>query len=135
MMKVTQPTIPTKTSGRWMQDYSDRAALLPNGVTLDSAAIKTKYANGVAPSGALVGRKAGEINFGPAEDTDTEVYFLWKDTNVDIEGNGVVCPTEVVRRCAIFSGLLPEQPSDTLKTMLMNRGFQFIPYTGDGIDE
>jgi len=131
-MKVQPASAPTKITGRWLQDPTDRSILLPNGITVDDTQF-TANAQGrkIIASGTLLGRKANELLFGPAADDDTELYFAWKDYDLAIDGTLI----EAVRRGAIFEGLLPAAVSNTNKSKLVNRGFQFIPYTGDGIDE
>lgn len=132
MMKVQLPGNSTKTAQRWLQDPSERRVLLPNGVTLDSTQF-TADADGqlIVKGGTVIGRADGEEKFGPAAGTDTELYFLWKTINITTEGE----LAEAVRAGAIFEGLLPEPLDPAVRTKLLDRGFQFIPYPGTGIDE
>lgn len=136
MMRVELAGTPSSTGNRWLQDYSDRSVLLPNGVTMDPAQFGAVDANGRlwVRSGTLIGKTDAEQLFGPATATDDEIYFLWKDS--DIKSDPLV---EAVRRGTIYIGLLPTATQTLLdaamRTELRTRNFQLVNYTGAGIDE
>lgn len=131
MMKTELPNGSTRTAQRWLQDPSDRRVLLPNGVTLDPtlfpAAVNGKQ---IVRGGTAIGKTDAEDLFGPAAAGDDEVYLLWK--TVDVADDPLA---EAVRAGAVFEGLLPAPLDPAVRDILAGRGFQFIKYSGAGIDE
>ena len=135
MMRVSLPTASLKTTGRWLQDYSDRSVLLPGGITLDPVQFPVAVAgHQYVHGGTLVSKKVAEELFGPYDPTDDEVYFLWKTVDLIVEGP----LAEAVRRGLIFERFLPDNGvslTAIVKTRLRGLNFQFGNYDGAGADE
>jgi hypothetical protein len=79
------------SSRAWMGDFSNRDHIVPGGGQL-AAAGWSGLTDNVVPAGTLVGRTRAEqlagAEFGPAADTDDEVYITSEDVDLDF-GRGV----------------------------------------------
>jgi len=78
---------PTLTSPNWAGDSLGRKYLMPAGGKLDNAAFGAADSSGrlPIPSGTVVGRSIAERNanapFGPAADTDVDIYITAFDVS------------------------------------------------------
>lgn len=102
-------TGPTLGSPRWAGDYLDRDHLVPGGARLDAAQFAAD-ANGVkyVQSGTIIGRSIAErdagTGFGPAADTDDEIFLV----AFDISDAAKVEDVELYRQnSVVYENFLP----------------------------
>lgn len=122
------------TEQRWLQEYSTRDVLLPNGVTLDETLFTDDalYPDGTVKTGTVISRDPATMEkFGPANAAHPEIYVLWRTINFERDGE----LAEAVRGgpTLVIEKFMPPM-SAAIKAALRERNFQFMPYS-NGVDE